>query len=133
MNIVLWVLQILLALHTVMGAVWKFSHTAEQTMPSLKAIPHGVWLAMSVFELLFSLALILPAFYKPLAVLAPIAATCIAAEMLLYCGLHIYSGDRNYGPVIYWLVVAAICSFIVYGRFALAPFLPNAENVTTAF
>jgi hypothetical protein len=122
MNILLWVLQILLALHTVMGAVWKFSHSAEQTMPSLKAIPHGVWLAMSVFELLCSLALILPAFNKPLAILAPIAAACIAAEMLLFSGLHIYSGDANYGPMIYWLVVAALCAFVAYGRFVLKPF-----------
>jgi hypothetical protein len=122
MNILLWVLQILLALHTIIGAVWKFSHSAEQTMPSLKAIPHGVWLAMSVFELLCSLALILPAFNKPLAHLAPIAAACIAVEMLLFCGLHIYSGDANYGPMMYWLVVAAICAFIAYGRFVLKPF-----------
>jgi hypothetical protein len=121
MNIVLWVLQILLALHTAVGAVWKFSNS-EQTVPSLKAIPHGVWLAMSVFELLCSLGLILPAFNRSLAILAPIAAACIAAEMLLFCGLHIYSGDGNYSPVIYWLVVAAICAFIAYGRFVLKPF-----------
>jgi hypothetical protein len=121
MNILLWVLQILLALHTAVGAVWKFSNS-EQTVPSLKAIPHGVWLAMSVFELLCSLGLILPAFNKSLANLAPIAAACIAAEMLLFCGLHIYSGDANYSPMIYWLVVAAICAFIAYGRFVLKPF-----------
>ena len=121
MNILLWVLQILLALHTAVGAVWKFSNS-EQTVPSLKAIPHGVWLAMSVFELLCSLGLILPALYNPLAILAPIAAACIAAEMLLFCGLHIYSGDKNYGPMIYWLVVAAICVFIAYGRFVLRPY-----------
>lgn len=101
MNIVLWVLQILLALHTAMGAMWKFSHSAEQTMPSLKAIPHGVWLSMSVIELLCSLCLILPAFYKPLAILVPVAAILIAVEMLLFCGLHIRSGDANYGPMIY--------------------------------
>jgi hypothetical protein len=83
MNILLWVLQILLALHTTMGAVWKFSNS-ERTVPSLKAIPHGVWLAMSVFDLLWSVALILPALNKPLAILAPIAAACIAAEMLLF-------------------------------------------------
>jgi hypothetical protein len=122
MNILLWILQILLALHTVMGAVWKFSHSAEQTMPSLKAIPHGVWLAMSVFELLCSLALILPAFNKPLAILAPIAAACVAAEMLLFSALHVYSGKGKNGPMIYWLVVAAICAFIAYGRFVLKPF-----------
>jgi hypothetical protein len=121
MHILLWVLQILIALHTVMGAVWKFSHSAEQTMPSLKAIPHGVWLAMSVLELLCSLGLVLPAFYEPLAVLVPVAAACIAAEMLLFSGLHVSSGDKQYGPMIYWLVVAAICSFIAYGRFVLRP------------
>jgi hypothetical protein len=121
MSILLWVLQVLLALHTLMGAVWKFSHSAEQTMPSLKAIPNGVWLAMSGFEIVLSLCLILPAIYKPLAILAPIAAVCIVAEMLLFTGLHFYSGDSSYGPVIYWLVVAAICGFIAYGRFALAP------------
>ena len=121
MNILLWVLQVLLALHTTIGAVWKFAHTAEQTMPSLGAIPGWTWLAMSIIELLCSLCLILPALYKPLAMLAPIAAVCIAAEMLLFCGLHIRSGDANHGPMIYWLVVAAVCAFIAYGRVVLKP------------
>ena len=121
MNILLWIFQILLALHTAIGAVWKFSN-AEQAVPSLKAIPHGVWLAMSVFELLCSLALILPAINKPLAILAPIAAACIAAEMLVFCGVHLLSGDPNHGPMVYWLVVAAFCAFIAYGRFVLKPF-----------
>ena len=121
MNVLLWVLQVLLALHTVTGAVWKFSHTAEQTMPSLKAIPHGVWLSMSIIELLCALALVLPAFRKSLGILAPIAAVFIAAEMLFYCGLHLSSGNANYGPMLYWLVVAALCAFIAYGRFVLKP------------
>jgi hypothetical protein len=120
MNILLWVLQIILALHTAIGAVWKFSNS-EQSVPSLKAIPHGVWLAMSGFELLCSAALILPAFNKSLAVLAPVAAVCIAAEMLFFTGLHVYSGDPDYGHPIYWLVVAAICALVAYGRFALKP------------
>jgi len=120
MNILLWVLQILLALHTVIGAVWKFSHS-EQTVPSLNAIPHGVWLAMSVLELLCSLGLVLPAFNKSLAILAPIAALCIAAEMLLFSGLHVYSGDSKYGPMVYWLFVAALGALIAYGRFVLKP------------
>jgi hypothetical protein len=121
MNILLWILQILLALHTAMGAVWKFSNS-EQTVPSLKAIPHGVWLAICVFELMCSVALILPAFSSRTAALAPIAAVCIAAIMLLYCALHLASGEKNHGEMIYWLVVAAICFFIAYGRFVLKPF-----------
>jgi hypothetical protein len=120
MNILLWVLQILLALHTAMGAFWKFSNS-EQTVPSLSAIPHGVWLALSVVELACVVGLIVPALYKPLAILAPLAAVVIAAEMLLFCVMHIYSGDANYGQMVYWLVVAAICAFIAYGRFVLRP------------
>lgn len=121
MNILLWILQILLALHTAVGAVWKFSNSS-QTLPSLSAIPHGLWLTMGVFELFISVALILPAFYKPLAILAPVAAACIVAEMLLFCVLHAFSGSAEHGQVVYWLVVAAIAAFVAYGRFVLRPF-----------
>jgi hypothetical protein len=122
MNILLWVLQILLALHTVTGAVWKFFNPAQAAVPSLAAIPSGAWLGLSVIEILCAIGLVLPLVYKPLAILAPIAAIVIAAEMLLFCLLHFSSGDANYGQPVYWLVVAAICAFIAYGRFVLKPF-----------
>lgn len=117
MNIVLWIVQGLMALHTAVGAAWKFSHSAGQTMPSLKAIPNGMWLAMSGLELLCAAGLILPALSKPLAVLAPAAAAVIAAEMLLFSVIHLRSGDVSYAPIIYWLVVAVLCALIAYGRF----------------
>jgi DoxX-like protein len=117
LNIFLWILQILLTLHTVAGALWKFTNS-EQTIPSLKALPHGVWITLSILELICSVALILPAFNKSLKILAPIAAVCIAAEMLLFCACHMFSGEASYGPMIYWLVVAAICAFVAWGRFA---------------
>lgn len=116
MNVFLWILQALLALHTATGAVWKFSHSAEQTMPSLKAIPGGVWIAMGVVELLCSLGLVLPAFSKRLTGLASAAAGVIVAEMLLYSALHLTSGSAEYGPVLYWLAVAAVGGFIGYFR-----------------
>jgi hypothetical protein len=65
--------------------------------------------------------LILPAFNKSLSILAPISAICIAGEMLVFSGLHIYSGESNYGPIIYWLIVATLCAFVAYGRLALKP------------
>lgn len=120
MNILLWVLQFLLAIHTVMGAIWKYSNS-EQTVGSIKAIPHGIWLSMGVIELLCSLCLILPIFNKNLGILAPIAAIFIAFEMLLFCGINIFSGNINYNEIIYWLVVAVICAFIAYGRLGLKP------------
>ncbi|HEX7965892.1 MAG TPA: hypothetical protein VF651_09260 [Gammaproteobacteria bacterium] len=119
MNILLWILQILLALHTAMGAVWKFSHS-EKSVPSLRAIPHGVWLGMSLIELLCSLGLIATAI-PSLAVLTPIAAALIAAEMLLFCGLHLGQGAGKRGELAYWLIVAVLAGFIAYGRFMLVP------------
>jgi uncharacterized membrane protein YphA (DoxX/SURF4 family) len=120
MNILLWVLQILLALHTIMGAIWKFSNP-EQTVASLKSIPHGAWLTLSIIELICALGLILPLFIKKLGVLAPVSALIIAAEMLLFCVLHFISGSTNYSQPIYWLVVAVVCIFIAYGRFVVKP------------
>jgi hypothetical protein len=120
MNIVLWIMQALLAAHTVMGAMWKFLNS-EQTVPSLSAIPHGVWLALGVAELAFAAGLVIPALHKPWGFLAPVAAVCIAVEMLLFVGVHVASGDRTFGQPTYWLVVAAICAIIAAGRFWLRP------------
>ena len=118
MNILLWVLQIFLALHTAIGAVWKFSNS-EQTVPSLSAIPHAIWLSMSVFEIVCAIGLIIPVILKRLSIVTPIAALCIAAEMLAFCILSSFSGEINFGQIIYWIVVAAICVFIAYGRLVL--------------
>lgn len=126
MNTFLWILQVLLAIHTAIGAVWKVSTSAEQTMPSLGAIPSGVWLSMSVIELLCAVGLVLPLFRRSLGNLAPLAALVIAAEMLVFCVFHLVSWDGTFGPMVYWLIVAAVCGFIAYGRFTLQP-LRSAE------
>ncbi len=120
MNIALWVLQVLLALHTTMGALWKFSNP-EQAVPTLQMIPHGVWLGLSAVELVCAAVLILPGFVKPLARAVPFAAGFIVAEMLLFTALHLASGAKEYGSVAYWLVVAALCAFLAYGRGVLKP------------
>lgn len=76
---------------------------------------------MGVLEILFCFALVIPAIYKPFAIFVPIAAVFIAVEMLVFCGLHLASGEGTLSPIIYWLVVAAICATIAYGRFVLKP------------
>jgi hypothetical protein len=118
MNIFLWILQIVLALHTAMGAVWKFSNVE----PTLRAIPLPIWRSMSVLELLIAMCLLLPTLLKYRTELVPIAAACIALEMLLMCVINVFSGNTNFGHLVYWLVVAAVASFLAYGRFVLSPF-----------
>ncbi len=76
---------------------------------------------MTVVELLCAIALIVPLFQKRAAILAPIAAALVGAEMLLLSGVELASGSGNIGHVIYWLVVATVCAFIVYGRLVITP------------
>lgn len=116
MNVFLWILQIVLALHTAMGAFWKFGHSAEATMPSLKAIPNGVWTAMVAIELLVALAFLSPALSERFKLLAATAAVVVAVEMLAFVAVHFASGDRSFGPPAYWLVVAALCTVVAVGR-----------------
>lgn len=120
MNVLFWILQVLLAFHTAVGAMWKLSNSA-QSVPSLAAIPQSAWMALSVVELLCALALLLPALKQGLGKLIPAAALSMAAEMLLFCVVSLAAGGGSPGELIYWLVVAAFCAFIAYGRLMLKP------------
>lgn len=120
MNIALWILQVLLALHTFMGAGWKLSNS-EQAVPSLAAIPHGVWMALIGVEVLCAVGLVVPFFNKSWMSFAAFGALGIGAEMLLFSGVHLSSSATNHNEMIYWLVVFAFCAFIAYGRLAVKP------------
>ena len=120
MNIALWVLQVLLALHTVVGAIWKFSNP-PQTVPSLQAIPQGAWLALAAIELVCAFGLVVPAMNRRWGSAAPISAAVIAAEMLLFSAVHLASGIADPARLIYWLVTGALCALLAFGRFAVRP------------
>lgn len=120
MNILLWIMQITLALHTAMGAVWKFSHS-EETVASLASLPHEVWQALSGIELLCVLGLILPLFMRSKEFLAAFAALVIAGEMVLFSVVHLNSGVTDNSPMYYWLVVAGVSALLAYGRFTGRP------------
>lgn len=113
-----------LALHTVIGALWKFGNS-EQAAGSLAAIPHSAWLGLSGFELLCAAGLVIPMFASRRDNLAFAGALGIVAEMLMFCGVHLASGDRNPGPMIYWLVVAAVAGFVSFGG-------ARRQNIATA-
>jgi hypothetical protein len=120
MNILLWVVQALLAAHTAVGAGWKLFNPAA-TVPSLAAIPAMVWLGLAGFEIVCALALVAPAIKPALGFLVPLAALGIALEMLLFIGVHLQSGAAVNGQVGYWLVVALVCAAVAAGRYAIAP------------
>jgi uncharacterized membrane protein YphA (DoxX/SURF4 family) len=118
MNIVLWILQVALA---VMFAMAGFMKT---TQPMAKLAPQMPWTEdvspptvrfIGAVELLGALGLILPAATGIATVLTPAAATGLAVTMALAVALHIRrkepSGIATAGVL---LVVAAI---VAWGRF----------------
>lgn len=120
MNAVLWVLQVLLALHTLAGALWKLSH-AEAVVPSLAALPHALWLALVPIELACALALVVPAWPSARTRFASapvIGAAMIAGEMVLLLGTAAASGRTVPGELGYWAVVVVLCAAIAGGRVA---------------
>ena len=101
------------------GAAWKFANSVD-AVPSLTAIPNGVWLALGVVEFFLAIGLVI-GFKKQFGWLVPLAALGVVLEMLAFCAIHWASGDPNNFQMYYWLVVAAICAFIAYGRTKLKP------------
>lgn len=115
MHILLTILQVLLALHTLMGALWKFSNSATAGAPTLGAIPHGVWLALAVIEILCAVGLVAPLIARKHGIAISVAASVIMLEMFGFCALHLNQASFD-GSVVYWLVVAVLAGGIAYGR-----------------
>ncbi|MDE9449797.1 DoxX family protein [Aliiroseovarius sp. Z3] len=120
MNIVLWILQAFLALHTAIGAGWKLFNS-EQTVPTLAAIPGAVWMTLIPLELLCAAGLVIPVISPSLGWLVPVAAIGIAVEMLVFSGVHLRAGAEDNGPTYYWLAVATVAAVIALGRSFVAP------------
>ena len=117
MNVLLWVVQGLLAALFVIGGgtkVFMFERIAQQ-VASNKAFSREIWMAIGIFELLCALALVIPAVTDILPILTPIAGACLAVEGIVFAGLHYKYAERS--PMMFSLVLAAVAAFVAYGRF----------------
>jgi hypothetical protein len=121
MNILLWVLQVMLAWLSIAGGFFQIFKIEElQTnVAAMRALPHALWAFFGALGCVAGLALILPGATNVLPVLTPIAAAVVAAESVLISGLYLYYGDSS--PIPYSVAMAIMALFISYGRFALKP------------
>lgn len=120
MNILLWTLQILLALWNVIGGIFTFSNYDKIKGAMATNLPKSVWMTIAVLQVLFALGLIVPGAFRVMPNLTPISAVYLGLNALTGCVLFAqYSGF----PGMLWGVIPAIlCAFIAYGRFVLMPF-----------
>jgi hypothetical protein len=125
MNVLLWILQIALALFCFAGGQYKLFHFDELAkVPSAAALPHGGWGAIGVFEILCAVLLVVPAAVKWMPVLTPIAAAALTIESValavLFAQYSLAVAPTN--PLVFVVGMGLVAAFVAYGRYALRPF-----------
>jgi hypothetical protein len=121
MNIVLWVLQVVLAWLCIAGGffqIFKFEDL-RKGVAAMRELPRGVWAVLGAVGCLAGVGLILPAAFGVLPIVTAYSAVVVAAHSVLITGLYLHHGDRV--PPRYSAAMAVLAAFIAYGRFALAP------------
>ena len=118
MNIVLWIIQVLLALLFLFAGVTKLILPIEE-MTKQMAMP-GLFLRfLGVVEVLGALGLILPGLFRIKTWLTPLAAVGLTIIVIgaTVITLKIGGGATAMFP----LVTALLSAFVAYGRWRLAP------------
>lgn len=122
MNVILWVIQILLAILFVVAGVPKLIMPASMLKPpSPEAIEFPVLFLrfIGVCEVLGGLGLVLPAVFKRGQSLVPLAAVGLLIIML---GATVTTAMSGLGLMaLIPLVIALLLAFVAYGRSRLLP------------
>jgi hypothetical protein len=123
MNIVLWIIQILLALLFLVAGVPKLIFSVEQLMqnapPNAIRFPELFMKFIGVVEVLGALGLILPGIFRRRQELTPLAAIGLLILMIGAVVVTIMSGGVREAAVPF--VVGLLCAFVAYGRWKLRP------------
>ena len=123
MNIVIWVVQILLALVFLLSGVLKITRPIEKLAVLMKYViaikPPQLVRVIGFLEGLAALGLILPTMTGILPWLTPVAAIGVVLIMIGAMTLHVRIGEGSQiAPNIVLLLLAA---FVVVGRFVIVP------------
>ena len=124
MNIVLWIVQVVLALQAFAGGAYKiFQFDELAKVPAMSALPRAGWGAIGVFEMACGVLLILPMAIRWKPVLTPAAAAALAVESFALAVLYgSYSREMAATNPMVWVVAGGVmAAFVAYGRFALRP------------
>jgi uncharacterized membrane protein YphA (DoxX/SURF4 family) len=123
MNIVLWIIQILLALLFLFAGGMKLIVPADvlmqQAPPGSTQFPALFLKFIGLVEVLGGLGLILPGIFRRRQELTPIAATGLV--ILMIGAVAISVKDHGISAGVFPLVTGLLCLFVAYGRSKLAP------------
>lgn len=127
MNIVLWILQGLLAVAFLMAGFMKASSSKEQLkekggerMAWVDSLSASNVRLIGIVEILAGVGLILPQLTGILPWLTPLAAVGLVLTMIGAATLHVQRGDGSQA-IVPNIVLLLLAAFVAYGRFVLVP------------
>jgi uncharacterized membrane protein YphA (DoxX/SURF4 family) len=120
MNIILWILQVLLALLFLLAGTMKFVMPVEEMNRQAPIAFPGLFLHfIGTCEVLGALGLLLPSILRIKPKLTPLAAVGLAIITIGATVTTMMGGMM--GAAMYPLVICLLCLFVAYGRWRLAP------------
>lgn len=119
MNVVLWIVQGLLAAMFLFAGFTKATQSRENLITQLggwvEDFPVGQVKTIGILEVLAAFGLILPALTGILPVLTPIAAACLVITMIGAIVVHVRRKENSALPMN--LVLLVLAAFVAWGRF----------------
>ena len=131
MKVVLWILQVFLAVAFLAAGAMKLTQplaTLAVSLPWTADVPGALVRFIGVAEVLGGLGLVLPAATRILPRLTPIAAAALAIDMVLATLFHLVRGEAMIAPIT--LLLVALLAFVAWGRTTRAPIAPRAIATT---
>ena len=130
MNLLLWVLQILLAL-AFFAHGWMFLAPSPEIAALMNAsLPRWFQLFMGIAEISAAIGLTLPGVTRILPALVPAAAFGIMIVMISATVYHIARAE--YSSAVITFVLLLMATFTAYARWRLAPIQPRSTRLAGA-
>lgn len=127
MNIVLWILQVLLAL-VFLAHGWLFLAPPPEIKAQMDAnLPQWFQSFMGIAEVAAGIGLILPGLTRVMPFLVTWAAVGIAIVMIAATGYHAVRAEYSSSAITFVLLLMAL--FLIYGRTRLRPIRARGATV----
>jgi hypothetical protein len=127
MNVVLWILQVLLAVAFFAHGWLLLAPPPDIAAQMLASLPRWFWLFLGVAEVLAAIGLTLPALTGVLPWLVTWSAVGIMIVMVSATVYHVARDEMSSAAIT--LVLLAMATFVAYGRYRLVPFRPRRAAI----
>src|ERR1700720_1817550 len=127
LNVLLWVLQLSLALLFMFAGVMKFVMSVEEMSKQI-ALPGWFLHFIEVSEILGAIGLVLPGILRIRTGLTPLAAAALVVIMIGATAVNLKVGQR--GAALTTVIVGLLLVFVAYNRRRMAPHTQLAQGTS---